>query len=435
MDTTSHIAAIRFGTGPRPDQAPPADPIAWLDAQTRGPAPALPLPPGRDAPFSLMEGYAAWVAHDASPPPPGQQSPVTQILRAEQAAWLRHLLASATPFHDRLTQFWLNHFTVAERGGFGVSTGLGPLLRDAIRPHVTGRFVDMLLAVSLHPAMLYYLDQTASVGPQSPFGRRSGRGLNENLAREILELHTLSPAGGYGQADVTEFARIMTGWGVERLRPPFGTLFRPGSHEPGEKTLLGRRFPGGPQDYEAALRLLADHPATHRFLATRLVRHFVADAPPAAAVTAIATVLAETGGDLGAAARALVRLPQAWDPPLSKLRAPQDYVLALHRAAGGTEPGPVQGAMAALGQPLWNAPQPNGWADTAAAWVAPEPMMQRLDIAYETAGRYSRRPPLEVLQTALGPMARDETVAAVRRAGSARDAIALVFSSPEMQRR
>jgi uncharacterized protein (DUF1800 family) len=429
MEPDPHLALIRFGTGPRAGMSLPADPLAWLDAQAEGGGAPL------EAPHGLSEGFAAWIAHDASPPPPGQPSPVTVIFRAEQVAWVRHLLASEAPFRDRLTQFWLNHFTVAERGGFGVTTGLGGFLRDAIRPHIGRRFVDMLLAVAKAPAMLYYLDQTASIGPNSAFGRRSGRGLNENLAREILELHTLSPAGGYTQGDVTEFARIMTGWSVERMREPFGTIFRPGNHEPGAKTLLGRGFAEGPDAYEAALRMLAAHPATYRFLATRLVRHFIADDPPAENVTRIADVLRDSDGDLGAASRALVRLPGAWAPRLAKLRSPQDYAVALHRAVGGSDPAPVLAAMTALGQPLWNAPQPNGWPDAAAGWNAPEPMMQRLDIAYETAGRFARLDPLAVLDTALGPLAREETRQVARRAGSARDALTLVFASPEMQRR
>jgi len=425
----------RFGLGVRPGEEMPADPLAWLDAQTRATPPPLPVPQGREAPATLAEGFAAWIAHDANRPPPGQPSPVTTIFRGEQEAWLRHLLVSPAPFHDRLTAFWLNHFTVAERGGFGVTTGFGPLLRDVVRPGVTGRFADLLVGVSMSSAMMHYLDQTASVGPNSAWGRRSGRGLNENLAREILELHTLSPAGGYTQADVTEFARLMTGWGVERQREPFAVVFRPSSHEPGEKTLLGERYAEGREAYEAALRRLAAHPATLRHLAFRLVRHFIADVPPPAAVARIAAALRDTGGDLGAAARALIRLPEAGAPTLSKLRPPQDYVLAIHRAGGWTDPRPVRGAMAALGQPLWNPTQPNGWPDVAAGWAGPEPVMQRLDIAHEAAGRFARQDPRAMADAVLGPLAREQTRLAVARAGSARDAIALLFVSPEMQRR
>ncbi|MBX9750280.1 MAG: DUF1800 family protein [Roseococcus sp.] len=433
MEQGYHHAAMRFGYGPRLGEAPPPDVLAWLDAQTRGPGSALPLPEGRDLPYTLADGLVAWRAHEANPPQPGQISPVAHIFQAEQRSWLSHLLNSAEPFRDRLTSFWVNHFTVAARGGFGVSGMMGPFLREAVRPRLSGRFVDLLLAVAHMPPLLYYLDQVGSIGPNSPAGRRTGRGLNENLAREILELHTLSPLAGYGQSDVTELARLMTGWSVERHSPPFSTIFRPNYHEPGAKSLLGQSFAEGPAAFAAALRFLGEHPATYRHLALRLTRHFVADDPPPGCVAAIEAVLRETGGDLGAASRALVRLPEAWAPPLTKFRSPHDYVLALHRAVGGSDPGLVQGGMNLLGQPLWDAPQPNGWADRLEAWCTPEPMMQRLDYAHETAGRFARLDPMQVLETALGPLARAETLDAARRAGSQRDAISLIFASPEMQ--
>lgn len=435
MEPGFHHAAIRFGYGPRLGEVPPGDVLAWLDAQTRGPGAELPPPDGRDAPFTLADGFLAWREHDANPPPPGQLSPVRLIFQAEQRSWLNHLLTSAEPFRDRLTSFWLNHFTVAARGGFGVTGVMGPFLREAVRAHVGGRFVDMLQVVFHMPAMLYYLDQVASIGPNSSAGRRMGRGLNENLARECLELHSVSPAAGYDQNDVTELARLMTGWSVERQRPPFGTRFRPTLHEPGPKTLLGQSFAEGPAAFGAALRFLGEHPATYCHLAQRLVRHFVADTPPPQAVARIEAVLHETGGNLGAAARALLRLPEAWEPPLSKFRPPQDYVLALHRAVGGTDPGLVQAGINQLGQPLWDPPQPNGWEDVLEAWCTPEPLMQRLDYAHETAGRFARLDPMLVLETGLGPLARAETLEAARRAGSPRDALSLILACPEMQRR
>lgn len=430
MSLSPHLALHRFGYGARSDVPLPADPLAWLDSQTR----AAPAPLSRPG-YTPADGYAAWREHDASPPPPGQQSPVTRLFRAEQQAWVAHLLTTEAPFHDRLTDFWLNHFTVAERGGFGVTTGFSAFLRETVRPRVTGRFADLLVAVGKAPAMLFYLDQVASVGPNSSFGRRSGRGLNENLARELLELHTLSPAGGYTQQDVAELARLMSGWGVERSAAPFDTIFRPGNHEPGQKQVLGQAWAAGPDSYEAALRWLAAHPATLRHLAFRLVRHFIADVPAGADVTRIEAVLRQTDGDLGAAARALLRLPSASAPRLGKLRPPLEYALALFRAGGGADPRPVLGAMAALGQPLWNAPQPNGWGDTAEAWAGPEQVMLRLDIAYETAGRFVRRDPRDMVEEVLGPLVRPATREAVRRAGSMRDAMALLFTSPEMQRR
>lgn len=430
MSLTPHLALHRFGHGPRADAPLPTEPLAWLDAQTR----AVPVPLGRPG-YSPAEGYAAWREHDATPPSPGQVSPVNRLFRAEQEAWLAHLLTTEAPFHDRLTAFWLNHFTVAQRGGFGVVTGFSAFLRETVRPRVTGRFADLLVAVGKAPSMLFYLDQVASVGPNSTFGRRSGRGLNENLARELLELHTLSPAGGYTQRDVVELARLMSGWGVERNAPPFDTVFRLANHEPGEKEVLGQAWAAGPDSYEAVLRRLAAHPATLRNLAVRLVRHFITDTLAEADVARIEAVLRETDGDLGAAARALFRLPSASAPSLGKLRPPGEYVVAIARAGGATDPRPVLGAMAALGQPLWNAPQPNGWADVAQAWVGPEQVMLRLDIAYEAAGRFPRRDARDMAEEILGPLLRPATREAVRRAGSARDAMALLFASPEMQRR
>jgi uncharacterized protein (DUF1800 family) len=311
-------------------------------------------------------------------------------------------------------------------------------MREAIRPHVAGRFTDMLLAVFRHPAMLFYLDQTSSVGPNSRHGKNSGRGLNENLAREILELHTVSPAAGYTQADVTEFARLLTGWGVERNKEPFGALFRPANHEPGPKTVMGERFEEGPEAAEQALRFLAGHPATRRHVASKLARHFVADDPPPEAVARLAGLWRDTDGDLGALANALPRLPQAWAKPFGKLRPPQDYITAAFRACGakgGDVARVAYGAGVALGQPIWTALQPNGWPDRAADWLGAEPAMQRLDWAFETAGRFARLDPGAVLDTALGPLAPDETRRAVLHAGSPREAIALVFASAEFQRR
>ncbi|MBE9603957.1 DUF1800 domain-containing protein [Acetobacteraceae bacterium H6797] len=438
MQTRSVQAAIRFGLGPRPDQPLPDDPIAWLDEQLEGPD-KPPVPDGRDVPATLADGYAIWRDLDKrGQPGPGEANPIEQNFQAEAIAAMANRIDTDRPWRERLVDFWANHFTVSKRAGYPVSTTIGPFMREAIRPHVTGRFVEMLIAVETHPAMLGYLDQASSVGPNSRYGLRSGRGLNENLVREILELHTVSPASGYSQVDVTSFARLLTGWGVERNKEPFGTLFRPANHEPGEKLVMGQKFPEGQEATEAALRFLAGHPATAHFIATKLVRHFVADEPPPEAVAAIEGVFRDTGGDLKAVSRALVRLEAAWAPPLSKLRCPQDYITAAYRAAGASGAAlgrPAWGSCFTLNQPVWTALQPNGWPDRAVDWLGPEPVMQRLDWAYDAAGRFARLDPMAVLETGLGPFARDETREAVKRAGSTREAIALVFASAEFQRR
>jgi uncharacterized protein (DUF1800 family) len=353
-----------------------------------------------------------------------------------------HCLVSDAPFQDRLTNFWANHLTVSRRVR-NAGMFVGPLIRDVIRPNLFGRFEDMLIGAVRQPGMILYLSNGRSTGPNSVAARRAAgggprRGLNENLAREILELHTLSPAGGYTQADVTEFARILTGWSVERGGGGTGFRFRPQQHEPGPKTLLGRRFPEGEEGGLEALRFLARHPATHRHLATRLARHFVADDPPPEAVARLEAVFRETQGDLAAVSRALVRLPQAWSPPLTKVRDPIDYVLGVGRGLGlrAEQAETLTQACADFGQRLWSAPQPNGWPDVAEEWAQPEALLHRIQWAHAMAGRAAqRRDPLQFAEATLGPLAAPETLREVRRAGSPQDALTLLLVSPEFQRR
>jgi uncharacterized protein (DUF1800 family) len=445
MSVRSRIALIRFGHGLRLGEAPPANPEAWLGAQlaTPGPPPEGPSVAEalraratqnamRDA--ALMQ--AAPGAPAATPAAPAQRGPMAQLIRAESIAWAARRLTTAEPFRERLVDFWMNHFTVSRRSGTTAPLP-GTFERDAIRPHLTGRFADMMVAAALHPAMLIYLDNIGSVGPNSPFGQRRNRGLNENLAREVLELHSLSPAGGYTQGDVQELAKILTGFTVVTDQEPFAFVFRPQTHEPGDKQVLGRRFGEGQAAAEAALRMLGTHPATYRHLAVKLARHFVADQPPPEATRALERVLQDSGGDLGAVSRALIRLPQTWEKPLGKFRSPIDYVIAGYRALGlpPERADALVGALFGLSQPLWTAPQPIGWPDMAADWATPEAMMRRVDWAYTATGRFNQADPGAVTEAALGPFARAETVAAMRGAGSVRDALTLLLGSPEFMYR
>ena len=444
MSMRRHIAPVRFGLGLRLGERPPGDAEAWLQAQLAAPA----APPEGVTTADALRARAELVAGrreraraEAEAARQGMPAPeaadvgaaLRQMVRAETRGWAERRLTGAEPFRERLVDFWMNHFTVSRRSA-DIGALVGPLEREAVRPHVTGRFADMLVAVTRHPAMLLYLDNQNSIGPNSP-AARGRRGLNENLAREVLELHTLSPAGGYTQADVGELAKILTGWSVASNDEPFGFLWRPQAHEPGQKTLLGRRFGDGPDTQEEALRFLASRPATYRHLAVKLARHFVADDPPPAAVRAVDEALRRTEGDLGAATSALLAVPEAWEPPLSKFRTPQDYVLAAARAAGVERTEMVLGGLASLGQPLWTARQPNGWADRAEEWAVPEALMRRVDWAYTFAGRLERLDAGAVAEAALGPFAKAETVAAMRVAGSVRDALTLLFGSPEFMHR
>ena len=235
---------------------------------------------------------------------------------------------------------------------------------------------------------------------------------------------------------MTEFAKVLTGWSLEMQSLTPGFLFREGAHEPGSKTLMGRRFGPGEAGGLEALSFLAHHPATHRHLATKLVRHFVADTPPPDAVRSIEGVLRDTGGDLAAASLALLRLPAAWSP-LTKLRAPVDFAIAALRALDlpPDKLPPLRGSLQAMGQPLWNAPLPNGWPDVAAEWTSPEAVMRRIDWSHGLAGRARDQDPAEIADAALGPLLRPATRDAMRHAGSRRDALTLFLTSPEFQRR
>jgi uncharacterized protein (DUF1800 family) len=447
MDNAAAIAAIRFGLGRTPSQPVGSDPQWWLLGQLKEVDAGPPAATVMDAFTALLRDREARLARKetstAQPQPrvgqpfagQGQPSLSREIYRTDSQALLDYALSTQTPFRERLVWFWANHFTVSLRSG-QVAPLIGSYVREAIRPHVTGRFSDMLLAVMRHPAMLIYLDNAQSAGPDSVLGARQHRGLNENLARECLELHTVSPAAGYTQADVTSFAAILTGWSVERRENPLGFRFRPGLAEPGEKVLMGRQFPEGEQGGLMALAFLADHPATHRHLATKLVTHFVSDTPPVDAVRRIEAVLRDTRGDLGAAAAEITRLPAAWQP-LSKIKSPQELVVAAFRAAG-VAPGPktnLIGLIGGLGQPVFNAPLPNGWPDNAAEWAGPEALLRRVDWAYGFANRPELPEPMAFADAALGPLLSASTAAQIQRAGSRRDAITLLIASPEFQRR
>ncbi len=442
MDLHAAVAFSRFGLGRRRDEPVPADPRGWLVAQLTQPDPAQfnGMVTGDQAlAMVAAEAHAAKDAKarspDMKPPPTPEQLAVVDLHRAEMRAILANALMTPVGFRERLVWFWYNHFTVAARTRV-CNASVGAYIREAIRPHVTGKFEDMLLAVMRHPAMLSYLDQAKSAGPNSRGGQRRQMGLNENLARECLELHTVTPASGYTQADVTSFAKVLTGRSLEQHAAPFGYVFRANLHEPGPQTVMGREWADEADGGDTLLRWLAGHPSTQHHLAEKLVRHFVADDPAPGDVQVVEATLRNSGGDLGAAAQALVALPSAWQP-LAKVRAPQDYVIAAMRAVGAhpdAEPH-LPGMLDGLGQPVFKAPFPIGWPDKAADWAGPEAMLQRVDFAYQFAGRVTDQEPVTVAQDTLGPLLGAETLNQMRRAGSRQDALALFLASPEFQRR
>lgn len=373
------------------------------------------------------------------PEPPLPQ----KVYRDEVTARIQAGLDPLGGYGERLAQFWSNHFCISVSQGNFVRTLAGAYEREAVRPHVFGRFADMLLAVESHPAMLIYLDNNQSIGPGSPAGKRRGRGLNENLAREIMELHTLGVAGGYSQADVTNLARIITGWTVAgrdgNLGFPGAFAFNTGLHEPGAHPLLGKDYePGGARQGQAALLDLAQHPATAKHVAFKLARHFVADEPPAALVDKLAATFRRTEGDLAAVSAALIEADEAWGAEAQKLRSPQEFLLAAARALKRRPDfGQIAGPLATMGQPLWQPSGPNGYPDTSAAWATAEGVKTRIDVAAnwgrQAAGGIAD--PRMLTEAVLGPLASAETRQAVARAESKQQALALMLMSPEFQRR
>lgn len=494
------IALNRFGLGRRPSDDLPHDPRGWLESQLSHYQPAL---AGRDTIAGQSEVAQSLVSFAeqaraagkaqvkavapamepafgmpaAQPDKGASGAPATQgapsdrqQVQAELRAFartqylaqvglrVRNAIATDTPFTERLVHFWANHFAVSADKP-EMSTLAGLLEFDAIRPNLLGRFEDMLLAVERHPAMLIYLDQAQSVGPNSAFGARAqakGRkvGLNENLGREILELHTLGVRSGYSQSDVTEFARALTGWTVagfsrggvaQRLmdgHAPGDFLFLPVVHEPGSRTIVSKVYrEEGEGQARAVLRDLARHPATARHVATKLARHFVADDPPAALVSRLESAYRSSQGHLAAVYAALITAPEAWQGTPAKFRSPWLWGIAAMRSldlgqqASAAPDRNLASIFADLGQPIWRPGSPAGFDDIASAWAAPDALYRRVEIAGRLASRAGAT--LDARDAAarlFGDGLSEATRRAIANADSPREGVALMLVAPEMLR-
>jgi len=390
----------------------------------------------RQAAGEMAESDKA-MASAAATPNPEEPNVARKIIRGEAQARFSAALGAEIGFAERLVWFWSNHFCISADKIISMS---GAYEREAIRPHVLGRFADMLFATEGHPAMLFYLDNAASIGPNSVAGINRSRGLNENLAREILELHTLGVRAGYTQDDVTNFAKVLTGWSFTGAQnPEHGGefMFVPRMHESGPQTVLGKSYPQpGIEQGRAVLSDLAQHPATAQHVAFKLARHFVADEPPPALVERLAAAFRTSDGNLKEMARVLITSPESWDTPRGKLKTPTEWIVASLRAAGGEQPKIAQlmQAHALLGQPLWRPSSPKGFSDEEGAWI--DGMASRLDIANAFASRVAEAlDPPALVDEVLGPLASAETRQAIARAESRTQALALLLMSPEFQRR
>ncbi len=455
------IATTRFGLGARPGDLGTVakSPRTWLLDQLAGPS-RLPSEV-RDLPDSASVFVEVQDVRQAQRDARRANEDIVEtygrIVRrhyVDQAnARYRAAAATDTPFHERLVHFWSNHFAIsADKQPIPAIAGL--FEQEAIRPNVSGRFVDLLMAVEKHPAMIVYLDNQRSIGPGSRLGQRANRrrsdqqfGLNENLAREILELHTLGVDGGYTQKDVTTFAKVITGWSIgganERGRfadgDPGTFEFREIIHEPGRQTVLGKTYKQeGVAQGEAVLRDLAIHPSTARFISTKLARHFVADDPPSSLVDEMTATFLESGGDLPEVYRALIESPHAWENTFAKYKTPHDFVISALRAFNHVPDNSrfIVGALDLMGQAPYRPGSPAGWPDTAEAWGGADALYKRIEWS-NTVARVvgSRVNPVELGDAVLGDAFNPETRKAVARAESLTQGMTLFLASPDFQRR
>jgi uncharacterized protein (DUF1800 family) len=444
-------AAAKSAPAPATEGQPPADAKAQrrnlslnsiaMDMAPREPSKEQPAKPPENPNAAMAPAEA--MRPNTPKPPPAPLNIIQKTFRAEALARLQRAVMADCGFVERLVVFWSNHFCISANKGGPARMWAGSFEREAIRPHVLGRFGDMLRAVEQHPAMLFFLDNQQSLGPDSRAGKNRNRGLNENLAREILELHTLGVGGGYTQEDVTALANIITGWTyagrLGQLGAPGSFVFNANAHQPGAQRVMGKIYDAsGVAQGEAVLADIARHPSTAKFIAGKFARHFVADDPPPALVARLADVFTRTDGDLKALATALVDSDDAWKAPLAKMRSPYEFLIAAGRllAQIPNDPGRYLGGLNVLGQPLWAPAGPNGFPDSNAAWAAPEGIKLRLDISAQISSRLADGvDPRDLLELVAADAASSETRRTIERAESRQQALALLLMSPEFQRR
>jgi uncharacterized protein (DUF1800 family) len=376
--------------------------------------------------------------------PSREVQPNLPVVELSQQKLLRAVY-SDRQLEEVLTDFWFNHFNVDARKG-PVRFMVTEYERDAIRPFVLGRFRDLLGATAKSPAMLFYLDNWMSGAEQ---GGPARSGLNENYARELMELHTLGVDGGYTQKDVTEVARAFTGWTIENPRMRGTFRFEPRLHAAGVKTILGHRIDaGGVKDGEEVLDILAAHPSTARFISTKLARRFVSDTPPAALVARLSARFTATRGDLKEVMRALLVSPEFLSPSShgTKIKTPFEYVVSAIRASGQglANARPAVRSLQQLGMPLYQCQPPTGYKDTADAWVNTGALVNRMNFAVTWSsaesgpGQLRRRrqaSPASVEDVLTGVPVSDATRATIEKASTPQQALALALGSPEFQRR
>jgi len=460
---TAEIAVNRFGLGAKDgelDEAK-ADPQGWLLAQIKPLALTRNFSDSQASIASVREYRAVKIEQDklqaqnknamanklmdkeamlADEP----VDPVKQLRRESNQKSMRlamntlgHHIKTADSFQARLLDFFSNHFSVTGTN-FNMRAVAPTLEREAIAPHIAGHFADLLIAVEQHPAMLVYLNNEQSIGPDSRVGlKRKQRGLNENLAREILELHTLGVNSGYTQEDVKELAKAITGWSVSLKPNDAGFIFRRATHQPGKRSVVGKQYAdAGVSQGEKILRDLAVHPATAAHMSFKIARHFIQDEPSDALVNALKKRWLETDGHLAEVFKAMVQHPHSWNNELQKIKNPREFLISACRACDAhfLKPQQLFDSLLIMGQAPFSAGSPAGFGDTSVTWDGAEALMSRIEWADQFVGKI-KLPATAIAQFSLGKHLSRDTQLMVKRAESRQQALALLLMSPEFQRR
>ncbi|MEM7283347.1 MAG: DUF1800 domain-containing protein [Pseudomonadota bacterium] len=439
------IATNRFGMGARSGEIAEADadPRNWLLSQ-------LAVAPGRKTRTQTVEAVSQIDAFQNTKRAKDEdqlktlRQQIRDAYRGQSALRARLAIESRTSFLERLTHFWSNHFAVSTDKN--IIRGLaGPFEQEAIRPNILSNFYDLLRSSTQHPAMLLYLDNAQSIGPQSRFGRSGKRGRNEKQAREVLELQTMGVRSGYTQEDVTNFAKVLTGWTVPigRVGQRLGLKGRPFAfvermHEPGNHEVMGKRYEDeGVNQGLAVLKDLSVHEKTAHHIALKLCRHFVADEPSVSLVDRLKNVFLDTGGDLKSVYKAMIESDLAWGPERKKFKAPNEWMISAFRGLGVlVRDKHLANSTYALGQPTYQPGSPAGFSDQASAWDGPAQLGARIDWAQVFAGRLSaNRNVAHLARQMLGDSVSKSTADAIRRAESNAQGLTLLLVSPEFMRR
>lgn len=455
------IAANRFGLGARPGELNDIahDPKDWVLAQLESPPKASEALTKLPSSLEYQKQFIEWhdqikqAGKDKASKPRKFGDQFQSIMLAEINLRATLQCETTSPVAERLVMFWSNHFALSNEKR-PLQLMAGTLEREVVRESMLGNFETLLIAAEQHPAMLMYLDNQQSTGADSPVSMKSARqqnddakkiDINENLAREILELHTLSSEGGYSQEDIIALARGITGWRpwvAARKGEPMGqhgSRFAPAFHEPGSREFLGELYKQeGVAQGEAMLARLANDPNTAHFISEKLCRHFVSDSPPKELVNTVSKAYIKNKGYLQAVYQTLFKSDLAWRADARKFRRPDEFLIAIHRALDtrpiAKQPARWRREMNMLGQDAFRPGSPAGWPDTASQWIGPDAIWKRLFVAQRYDSRLPReQDPMELARDSIGPRLSDATAVAISEASNRRQATALVLASPEFQ--